>query len=245
MAIFNSKSLITRLLAGPIPFMPADEMDELDMDITIPTHSTPNFPKDIRTPNYPEIKFAPGNTVKGKYLGWTDYPTADKPARIEIPDFGQIMYEVNDRMKHKYAAAREALHDYILGHELHVEVAHQPQSQLHHGMWEAEYLNSIEGTDAYLAGLALHRKRLDEGKGEEKWFSKYTNHFHGLDKKFEQYGAGLDEMVGLVSDVISGKPTYQHQSVERMDYKAGPEGTYEYSKLDYRTAMPEGVAEGV
>jgi len=227
---------ISRLLSGPALHQPIADVGGIeDIDITVPSRfsvDTPNSPdsKKVIPPNFPAIpnvNYVPGNRVRVKYLGWTDYPTEHRPAKIEVAAFDDIMQEVSGEMRKKYAAVRHALHEYIPGHEINVEVMHMPQNEDEHGFWEAQYLKSIEGSAAHMAGLALHKLRLRDGSNNEKKFSKSTSRHYDLGKAFKKYGGCLDEMVGLVGDVISGKPTYQHYA------DTGPSNTYNID--DYRT----------
>ena len=209
--------MLKRVLAGSVP-VSAAPIDDLDINIDM---SMPNFPTetedDMPKPRrvFPRIKYKHGNNVRSKYIGWADY----KSCQIEIPEFNEIMCKVNSRMKTKYAQAREALHRYIVNHEM-FELEYMPQNELQHGTMEARNMSMLEYTDpeAYFAGLALHKKRLRDGSRNEKAFTKATSRHYDLGNAFKKYGAYLDEWVGLVSDVISGKPTYSHQSGSG-DYK--------------------------
>ncbi len=222
------KELMNWLLAGEGLSMPLSGLrlgnDGL-ADLRIDIHETP----ESQRPKTPEIEYVRGNTVRGKYLGWADYETG----RIEIPDFEPILEEVNDRMKPLYARHRAALQRYIAGHEV-LEQIYQPQTELAHGTMEARNMEVLESADheAYMAGLALHRKRLEEGGRKEKVFSKSTSRNYDLDGAFKRYEAELDEWVGRVSDVISGKPTYSCQADSAPDSK--PET---YTIGDYRASQ--------
>jgi len=172
---------------------------------------------------FPRIKYVRGSKVDREgNIAWTDYDTNS----ITIAELGEIFENISRELVPLYSRVHGAMHEYVKGHELNVEVANHPQSEMQHGRYEAAYLDSIEGTPAYIAGLALHKLRMDKGSEKGKWFTKYTNHFHKLEDKFKEYGAELDEMVGLVSDVISGKPTYQHYTA------TAPSNTYDVG--DYR-----------
>jgi len=214
------RRMTRRLLAGNVPLAAQMDFNEgLDLDIRRDDDSfsanteTPNFSHEhkVGMPNFPKIEFKPGNSVRGNYLGWADYVNG----RIEIPAFDSIMKEVNKEMKPLYAQARAALHRYILNHEI-FELEYMPQNELQHGRIEARNMGMLEYTDpeAYFAGLALHKKRLKDGNRDEKAFSKVTSRHYDLGKAFKKYGAELDKMVGLVGDVISGKPTYSYQTGE-------------------------------
>lgn len=159
---------------------------------------------------FPKIKIIKGNRVDSEgNLAWTYYDTNT----IERAELGEIFEHISRELEPIYRRVHSAMVGYIDGHELNVEVTGKPgQDQRKHGRLEAQYLDSIEGTDEYIAGLALHKIRREKGDREGKWFTEYTNYFHDLDKKFEQYSAELDEMEGLVSDVIKGKPNSQIQT---------------------------------
>jgi len=212
-----ARGVIAMLLADPAPASPRANTDEVGfegMNIFGPESQTPNYPEGQRTstPNYPRINYVPGNKVKANYLAWANYDTKS----IDIAAFDEIMGTVKGKMKDKYGQVRDALHRYILNHEM-FELEYEPQSNMQHGEMEARNLDILEATDsdAYMAGLALHKKRMKDGSRDEKAFSKATSRNYDLGKAFKRYdGEGLDEMVGLVTDVVTGKPTYQHQTVE-------------------------------
>jgi hypothetical protein len=183
------------------------QLEEELMDESIPI---------AETPNASNINIVPGNSVKANFIGWADYDTGQR----YVAAFDEITENAKPEMKQKYGMARNALQRYILNHE-QLELEYQPQNHLEHGTMEAINLEMLEATDsdAYMAGLA-HLKRLSNGSRDEKAFYKATSRKYDLETAFKTYGENLDEMVELVSDVISGKPSYQHYTVDTPSYAA-------------------------
>jgi hypothetical protein len=181
---------------------------------------------------FPTIKYVKGNKVDSEgNIAWTDYGTNT----VKMADLGEIFENISRDLEPIYRRVHGAILGYVEGHELNVEVAGKPQSEMEHGRLESQYLDSIEGSIEYVAGLALHKLRKEGGNKKGRWFTKYTNYFHDLEDKFDKYSAELDEMGGLVSDVIEGKPTFQHQA------DSGLERTYQIG--DYRTGGIERLAK--
>ena len=149
----DEKGLIARLFGTAS--MPPVIGDAEERDI-----STPNFAKNIKTPKFPKIRVVSGNKVKANYLAWADYGTG----HIDVAAFDEIMENSKGKMRRVYGHVRDALHRYIIGHEKH-ELVYTPQTHIEHGAIEARNMSILEHTDpgAYLAGLALHKKRLRNG----------------------------------------------------------------------------------
>jgi len=238
-------SRVEMLLAGPSLANPRADTEGVGIDDII-ISNMPAFEGRMRKTGSPKVNFVRGNKVRANYLAWADYGNG----HIDIAAFDEIMENVKGPMKQKYGQVRDALHRYILNHEQH-ELEYMPQNHIEHGSMEARNMIELEFSDpdAYLTGLALHKERLGKGSRDEKAFSKATSRHYDLGKAFERYGAGLDEMVGLVSDVITGKPTYQHKSGmtaytfdhSRQSAVAAPGKIYKLE--DYRPAMSVDVAE--
>ncbi len=151
------------------------------------------------------VEDVPGNTVNGKYIGWADYRTG----KIKIPRFDGVVKYARGATRQMYEQVRQAVRAYILGHEIN-ELRYQPQTERNHGRIEADNLARAEAHDpkAFIAGLALHKARLEGGNRKGREFTKNTGYFYDLGKKFRQYAEHLDEWVNLVRDVINGEPTY-------------------------------------
>jgi hypothetical protein len=215
----SARELTERFLAGeglsiPLfsPHMDPDGIDDISIDI--PESPTTSNTSDLEMSVKPKINFVDGTTVKGGYLGWASYDKGE----IDIPKYDPIMRNANERMKPLYERTRTAIQRYTANHEIG-ELVYQPQNEHAHGIMEAENMQILESADpdAYMAGLALHKMRLKDGDKKGKEFSETTSNNYDLGKAFDRYGAGLDEWVGLVSDVITGKPTYSHYAAAASD----------------------------
>jgi hypothetical protein len=150
----------------------------------------------------PAIEFVRGNNVRGRHMAWTDYSTG----RTEVAVYDQILENCSPELRETYRILRDALHEYLVGHEKEVELAHQPQSEIEHGRAEAAFLDSIRGTLAHEAGVALHKKRLREGRGDVLEFSRQTGRFYAFRKDFAQLGDYLDLLGELIDDIKRGRP---------------------------------------
>lgn len=152
-----------------------------------------------------KVEDVAGSTVDGKHIGWADYRTGG----IKIATLDGAVKYARGTARQIYENVRQAVRRYILGHEMN-ELAYQPQTERNHGRIEADNLAKAEAHDpkAFIAGLALHKARLEGDNKKGKEFTKNTGYFYDLGKKFRQYTEHLDEWVNLVRDVINGEPTY-------------------------------------
>jgi hypothetical protein len=163
-----------------------------------------------QVPDFPiTVEDVPGNRVDREHIGMAYYDTN----KIKIPTFGDVVKYARGSARQVYKHARQAVRRYILEHEKN-ELRYQPQDRREHGMMEAENLARLENTnpDAYLAGLAMHKARL-EGSRKDRAFSRNTGYFYNFGKKFRQYAEYLDERKDLVIDVITGQPRYKPKPV--------------------------------
>lgn len=153
-----------------------------------------------------KVKEVRGTKVKGGYLGWADYKTGT----ITIPTFYDVVEKAAGEAKAVYTQAVDAVRRYIMAHEVN-ELRYQPQDEAAHGRMEADALSGLEASDpeAAIAGYALHKKRRRDGGGPEREFTQQTSRFYDLKGAFRGYGEYLDVWIGLVSDVVTGRPEHQ------------------------------------
>jgi len=153
-----------------------------------------------------KVKEVEGTKVRGGYLAWADYGSNT----ITIPTFYDVVRKAGDGAKAVYKQAVDAVRRYIMAHEVN-ELRYQPQDEAAHGRMEADALSGLEASDpeAAIAGYALHKKRLRDGGKWEKEFTQQTSRFYDLKGAFQRYGECLDGWVGLVSDVVAGRPEHQ------------------------------------
>ena len=133
------------------------------------------------------------------HIGMTDFGKK----RIVIPGFGRVLSNVFSKYNSKfreYSAIAKGLKDYILGHEVNVEVAGRPRGEAEHSMKERNYLEYLreEGyTLPYLIGLTLHRMRLN--RGDRTGFSKNISSYIGnWSARYDRFVDGLEEPLGVL-----------------------------------------------
>jgi hypothetical protein len=131
-------------------------------------------------------------------LGMTDF----EKKMIVVPGFGGSLRKLaryGDGVLRKYAEVAQAVQDYVLGHELQVEVLGRPQDEMQHSRMEQRYLESLRSqgdTMTYLTGLALHRKRLKYGDS-----TRFSKNIAGYVRKWTGTGA-YSAAVGEIGEAI-------------------------------------------